>query len=111
MMRIYNQNKDRFLRLYGQEKFEKLYQKVNESNSLVKLTGLTVNKGLPPTANDFLNSANTILYVVTRVNIATSVMAALIELKIWNANVNSYHQLISDQHIELIAERIAARWI
>lgn len=111
MLRIYNQNKNRFISLHGQDKFEKLYKKVNESNALVKLTGLTVNKGLPPTANDFLSSANTILYVMSKVSLGASIMAALIELKIWNESVNSYHQLISDQHIVVIAERIAARWI
>lgn len=108
---IYNQNKNRFINLYGRDKFEKLYQKVNESNALVKLIGLTVNRGLPPTALDFLNSSNTIFYVITRVNIGSSIMAALIELKIWNENVNSYYQLISEQHLGVIAERIAARWI
>ena len=50
----FDQSKRRFIQEYGDVKFEKLCQKVKDSNALVKLTGLTVNKGLPPIATDFL---------------------------------------------------------
>lgn len=111
MERIFNQNRSRFISLYGNDKFDKLYNKVNESNALVKLTGITANKGLPPTANDFLGSANTIPYVVLRFNIGVSIMASLIELKIWNETVNSYRQLVSEQRLNVIAEQISVRWL
>ena len=107
----FNQSKRRFIEKYGNEKFEKLSLKVRESNALVKLSGLTVNKGLPPTATDFLLAANSIFYVSTKFDVAVSVMAALIMLHIWNEKVNSLYQLVSVQHINVIAERIAARWI
>jgi hypothetical protein len=107
----FNQAKQRFIAKYGNEKFEKLSQKVNESGALVKLTGLTINKGLPPTATDFLLSANKIFYVASKINIGVTVMAALIMLKIWNNRVNGFYQLVSEQHIGVIAERISARWI
>jgi hypothetical protein len=111
MERIYNQNKSRFINIYGNDKFEKLYNKVNESNAIIKLTGFTVNTGLPPTAMDFLGSANTIPYVMSRFNISASIMASLIELKIWNDTVNSYRKLVSEQHLTVIAEQISVRWI
>lgn len=107
----FNKNKRRFIEKFGNEKFEKLFQKVNESGSLVKITGLTVNKGLPPAATDFLLSVNSIFYVVSKFDMAFTVMAALMMLKIWNENVNEYYHLVSDQHLTIIAERIAARWI
>ena len=111
MERIYNHTKNRFISLYGSDKFEKLYNKVNESNAMVKLTGITVNTGLPPTANDFLGSANTIPYVMSRFNIGASITASLIELKIWNETVNRYRQLVSEQRLNVIAEQISVRWI
>ncbi len=111
MEHIYNRNKEKFISLYGSDKFNKLYEKVNESKALLKLTGYTVNTGLPPTANDFMGSANTIPYVISRFNLGASVMASLIELKIWNDTVNNYRQLISNDHLKMIAELIAARWI
>lgn len=111
MERIYNYNKNRFISYYGTDKFEKLYCKVNESNAMVKLSGITVNTGLPPTVNDFLGSANTIPYVMSRFNIGSSIMASLIELKIWNETVNWYRQLVSEERINVIAEQISARWL
>lgn len=110
MERVYNQNKARFINLYGNAMFDKLYYKVSESRAIVKLTGITVNSGLPPTAKDFLASANMIPYVVLKLDISVSVMAALIELKKWNETVNNYRQLISEQHLNNIADQIAARW-
>jgi predicted MFS family arabinose efflux permease len=111
MERIYNQNKSRFINLYGNVKFEKLYNKVNESNAIIKLTGFTATSGLPPTAIDFIISANTIPYVMSRFSVGASIMASLIELKIWNETVNRYRQLVSEQRLTIIAEQIAARWI
>ena len=106
----FNQSKRRFIEKFGNERFEKLSQKVSESNALIKLTGLTVNKGLPPTATDFLLAANSIFYVSTKFDIAVSVMAALLMMKIWDEKVNSLYQLVSSQHLNVIADGIAARW-
>lgn len=106
MENIFNQNKVKFVNLYGLDKFEKLYRKVNDSSALGKLTGLTVNRGLPPTARDFLGSASTIPYVMFQFSVGASIMAALIELKIWNETVNYYRKLVSEQHLTIIAERI-----
>lgn len=108
---IYIYYKEAFINQYSIGKFEKLYKKVNESNALMKLTGLTVNMGLPPTSTDFFASANTIPYVMSRFSNKASVMASLIELKIWNETVNEFRQLISDDRLRIIAEQISARWI
>lgn len=108
---IYNSNRNKFIGLYGSEKFEKLYRKVNDSQAIFKLTGYTVNTGLPPTASDFIGSANTIPYVISRFNLAASVMASLIELKIWNDTVNKHRQLVSEDRLRVLAEQISARWI
>lgn len=108
---IYNEYKRRFISKYNTEKFSKLYSKVEDSNVLVKLTGLTVQKNLPPTATDFLIAANSILYVITKFDNYVPIIAALILLKLWNEKVNKYHNFISEQHITVIAERIVARWL
>ncbi len=111
MDRIYIDNRNKFIRLFGNDKFVKLYNIVNESNAIIKLTGATVNSGLPPTAADFLGFANTIPYVIIRFDSGVSTMASLILLKIWNKTTNSYLELISEQRISIIAEQISARWI
>jgi hypothetical protein len=108
---IYNLYKSKFIEKYGIDKFDKLYRKVIESNALVKITGLSVQKGLPPTSTDFLLSANTILYVATKFDTYVSIMASIIELSLWNEKVNRLHRLVSEQHIAVIAERIVARWL
>lgn len=108
---IYTQNKSRFTSLHGQDKFEKLYRKVANSRALTSLTGQSVNRSLAPNPADFLGSANTIPYVISRFNIGASVMAALIELKIWNENTNSYHQMVNDSRLAEIAYKISVRWM
>lgn len=108
---IYKEYKRKFIVKFDNDKFEKLYRKVDDSNALVKLIGLSVQKGLPPTATDFLLSANTILYVTTKFDNYVTLMASLIELKLWNEKVNKLHHLISEQHITVIADRIVARWL
>jgi len=82
MKSIYNLYKNIFIGEFGEELFNRLYYKVNFSNALIRLSGLTINKSLPPNAMDFLESANRIPYVILKFNIGISVMASLIELKI-----------------------------
>jgi|LSQX01.2.fsa_nt_gb hypothetical protein len=108
---IYNRNKEKYIRLHGDDKFYKLYQKVNEAKATATLIGYSVSYRLAPNPADLIGSANTIPYVMTRFNIGTSVMAALIQLKIWNEKINQYHQLADDYRLNEIAEKIAARWI
>ena len=111
MMETYNQNMERFISKYGHEKFSKLYNTVRDSNASAKFAGLTINKGLPPTASDCLLTVNTIFYVASKINIAYTVMAALILLKEWNGKVNSSYRFVSDQRLEIIAEGISTKWI
>lgn len=111
MIYIYNQTKQRFIEKFGVEKFDKLQNKVNESNAIVKLMGLTVSKMLPPNATDFILAANSIFYVASKFDITVSVMAAMIMLRIWNEKVNENYHLISEQQLTLVSERIIARWI
>jgi hypothetical protein len=108
---IYNKNKEKYIRLHGSDKFYKLYQKVNDAKATTTLIGYSVNYRLVPNPADLIGSANTIPYVMTRFNIETSVMAALIQLKIWNEKMNQYHQLADDYRLNEIAEKIVARWI
>lgn len=111
MESIYIRNRTRYVQLFGSDRFNILYKKVSESKAIEKLIGATVTRGLPPTATDFLGSANTILYVMSKFSIATSIMAALIELKVWNENVNMHYQLMSENHLTTIAESISTNWL
>lgn len=111
MESIYEQNKMKFIRLHGQYKFEKLYSKVENSNALRSLIGFSVNNFIAPNPADYIGSANTIPYVMTRFNIGASVMASLIELKIWNERVNSYNKMVDEERLREIAIKIAVKWI
>lgn len=111
MENIYNQNKEKFIKQYGQAKFDKLFMKVSSSKALALLTGETVNRGLAPNPADFLGSANTIPYVMMRFNIGASVMAGLIELKVWNDNTNVYHKIIGEERLSEIAWKMSTKWV
>lgn len=111
MEQIYNRNKEKFISIHGSDKFYKLYQKVNDAKATATLLGYTVSLRLAPNPADLIGSANTIPYVMTRFNIGASVMAALIQLKIWNEKMNQYHQLADNYRLNEIAEKIAARWV
>lgn len=108
---IYNKNKEKFISLHGSDKFYKLYQKVSDAKATATLIGYSVSYRLAPNPTDLIGSANTIPYVVTRFSIGTSVMAALIQLKIWNEKMNQYHQLADNYRLKEIAEKIVARWL
>lgn len=111
MEHLYNTNKEMFIRMHGIDKFNKLYQKVNDAKATATLIGYTVSYRLAPNPADLIGSVNTIPYVVSRFNIGASVMAALIQLKIWNEKMNHYYQLADSYRLREIAEKIAARWI
>ena len=106
MERIYEENKMKFVRLHGMNKFEKLYSKVENSNALRSLIGFSVDNFIAPNPADY-----TIPYVMTRFNIGASVMASLIELKIWNERVNSYNKMVDEERLREIAIKIAVKWI
>lgn len=108
---IYSEYKRKFIEKFGIVKFEKLYKKVEESNALVKLIGLSVQKGFPPTATDFEFSVNSILYIATKFDTNIVAMAALVELKFWNEKVNNRYCLVSDSHLRTISERIVSKWL
>lgn len=108
---IYNQNRLKFIRLYGSEKFDKLYDKVSNSKALVSLIGQSVNMRLAPNPGDLLASSGSIPYVVMRFNIGIAVMAALIILKIWDERINAFQHLASEYRLTEIAEKVAIKWI
>ncbi len=111
MEEIFQQNKMKFVRLHGQQRYEKLYRKVEDSRALRSLIGFSVNNFIAPNPADYIGSANTIPYVMSRFNIGASVLAALIELRIWNERVNSYHNMANDERLREIAMKIAVKWI
>lgn len=111
MQTIYNLHKSRYIAIYGVEKFDTLYKKVNNSKQLFEITGYTINTGLPPTSLDFLNNICLMPYLIFKFHINHTVMASLIALKIWDTTVNTNQQTVSEERLKSMAEMIAARWI
>lgn len=107
---IYKSCAARFIATKGLDKYNTLYTKIAESNEFVKFCGIIVQKGLPPTARDFIVSVATIWYVFRKFDQATNIMAALIELKLWNEKVNSKYNLVSEYQLVIIATRIYEQW-
>jgi len=108
---IFEQTKWRYINSKGLDKYERLYRKIQGSNALVKLSGLSVQKGMPPTAQDFLYVISLMPSIYFTMSNAESSMGALIALKLYNENVNSAYHMISDYQLADIARRIAAKWI
>lgn len=110
MEEIYENCSDRFIRIKGMEKYNTLCSKVSNSNEFAKFSGLTIQKGLPPTAQDFITCVVGIWYVFRKFDQATNTMAALIALRLWNNKVNEKYHLVSEMQIFRIAQYLESKW-
>lgn len=108
---LFQQFSAKFSNIYGRSVYTKLYEKVEHSNALQKLCGISTIRGVPLSANDFMASALSIPYIAFKFDNKYQIMGALIELKIWNERINRFHFLLDEHRLHILAERIAARWL
>ena len=93
----------------GGDAYDSLYRKISHSKALTELCGLSVRRGIPPTASDFLYQATMMPSIYLTFDNTKSTMAALIMLKIWNEQVNSIYNLCSEYQIEMMAQSIVSK--
>lgn len=98
-----------YTRQRGLSAYEGLHRKISQSKALTNLCGLSVRRGIPPTAGDFLYQATMMPSIYLTFDNTKSTMAALIMLKIWDEQVNSIYNLCSDYQIEMMAQSIASK--
>ena len=57
---IFEYTKSRYVQLKGQASYDKLYDKINRSDALTQLCGLSIRQGVSPTPKDFIYKATMI---------------------------------------------------
>ena len=90
----------------GKIAFDKLYNKVINSNSLAKLHGLSISQRRPPTTHDFrLLGSN--LFLLGGMEKIT--LASLIMLWEWDVQVNRVYNIATSETINGICRNIIAQ--
>lgn len=108
MTTIFEYTKQRYIQLKGQESYEKLYNKINRSDALTQLCGLSIRQGTPPTPNDFIYKATMMPSIYITFDNVKSTMAALIMLEIWNEQVNQIYNFCPVCMVEVMAQDIVS---
>lgn len=98
--------KERYIRYKGIGKYNELYRKVSESKEIEAVCDFTIKTGIAPTAKDFINQATLMRSLLFNFNQATTSMAALILLKLWDERINRTYKLYDAFTIDTIAGRI-----
>ena len=111
MDKVFETAKQKYSGMKSQADFEKLYSKIERSDALTEICGISVRRGLPPTVGDFTYKATMMPSIYITFDRAKATMAALIMLKIWNERVNSIYNFCTDSTIEMMAKRIVAECI
>lgn len=101
----------KYIQLKGTAAYEKLYHKINESNALTEICGISAREKLPPTANDFVYKVTTMPSMLFVFDNAKLMIAAIIMLKIWNERINSFHHFCTEEIVDRIADQIASKSI
>lgn len=105
---IFEYTKSRYVQLKGQASYDKLYDKINRSDALTQLCGLSIRQGVSPTPKDFIYKATMIPSIYLTFDNAKSTMAALIMLEIWHEQVNRIYELCPIGVVEMMAKEIVA---
>lgn len=108
MSAIFEYAKQRYIQLKGQESYDKLYNKVNRSDALTQLCGLSIRKGIPPTSQDFIYKATMMPSIYITFDNVKSTMAALIMLEIWNEQVNLVYNFCPVVMVDIMAKDIVS---
>lgn len=106
MQSVFDLTIDKYIQLKGRDGYDKLYSKISRSDALTEICGLSVRRGLPPTAGDFIYKATMMPSIYLTFDNAKSTMAALIMLQIWDKRVNSVYRLCSDAVVNRMAKEI-----
>jgi hypothetical protein len=83
---------DIFLKLFGEEKFLKIYNKIQESNKISDLIRVSHQKNIAPNKNDFLYSLKEVPYFIFSDN-NTHTLGAILAHNRWNEECNKYLHL------------------
>ena len=108
METLFNQTKEKYINYKGWANYQKLYDKISDSDALTEICGVTVRRGMPPTAQDFIYKASMMPTIYFTFDNVKSSMAAFIMLKIWNDRVNSIYHLCSQDVVIQMARQIIA---
>lgn len=108
MPAIFEYAKQRYIQLKGQESYGKLYNKINRSDALTQLCGLSIRQGIPPTPQDFIYKATMMPSIYITFDNVKSTMAALIMLEIWNEQVNMVYNFCPVGMVDIMAKDIVS---
>lgn len=108
MPAIFEYAKQRYIQLKGQESYDKLYNKINRSDTLTQLCGLSIRQGIPPTPQDFIYKATMMPSIYITFDNVKSTMAALIMLEIWNEQVNLVYNFCPVVMVDIMAKDIVS---
>lgn len=111
MQTVFENAKQKYIRLKGNDSYTKLYSKISRSNALTEICGISVRRGLPPTVGDFTYKATMMPSIYLTFDNTKSAMAALIMLKIWDERVNDIYHFCSSQNVRIMAMHIVAESI
>lgn len=111
METLFEITEQKYIHLKGLANYQKLYEKISESKALTEICGISVRRGLPPSAGDFTYKASLMPSIYISFDMAKSSMAALIMLKIWNERVNSVYHMCTEEVVERMARQIIAESI
>lgn len=100
----YNQISDyvikEFKREFGSSKFEKVYDKVINSNKVRKLFEICNEKSMPPGSEDVIYTINSIPYFMFTSNRA-QILACVLIMNIWDERYNSFNYFLTDEGFHL----------
>lgn len=96
---LFDNQKAMFISQKGVDKYSNLYSKISNCNKLAQLEGMSIHGGRAPQAQDFSMVATSNWSIFFKFDPITTIMGALIALKIWNEAVNQRYNMASDYEI------------
>lgn len=90
---------------YGQSKIEEVKKKIQNSNTIKKLFEESRIRQGVLTGKDYIIAMNSITYFIFSKK-ETLILGALIALKLWDENINSFYHLASEDRLTQITYKI-----
>ena len=106
---LYLKFKKKYISKHGQDKFDKVEQKVFASKKLIRLNRFSAMRRLAPDAEDFGAVLQFSIYFMFKSS-DTSAMAQLIAIKLWNEAINSTHDICNQEEVLLKGEKTLKQW-
>ena len=90
----------RYMKEFGERKFSKILNKVNDSGKVKKLIDISSSKGIKPNYIDFMQTILSIPYFMVS-NSKTKSIAGIIAIQRWNLEVNSVRNLATRDELKM----------